>query len=103
MKHPDQVLGLELLKGPVNPVFQHSRIPDYRFMDDEEQFSPSNLARYKIYRESLNRVGVHPVDFVSRTITGLRCGLGIQMGSKFRAPERASVHDSEHVVQCNHG
>jgi hypothetical protein len=98
MKHPDQVLGLELLKGPVNPVFKHSRIPDYRFLSDEEQFSPSNLARYEIYRESLNKVGVHPVDFVSRTITGLRCGLGIQMGSKFVAPEQAGVQDFEQVV-----
>lgn len=86
MKHPDQIKGLELLKGPVNPVFKHSRIPDYRFMDDEESYSPANLARYELYREALSKAGVHPVEFVQRTIAGLRTGLGIQMGSKFRAP-----------------
>ena len=87
-----QVIGLEvdLRRGPVNPVFRTSNIPDFRYADDEYQLSPANVARYGYYLESLQRVKVHHLEFESRVIQGLRVKNWLRR-PKFRVQEQASV------------
>jgi len=88
----ERITGLEidLRRGPVNPVFKVSRLPDFRFLDDPFSLSPANLARYEMYLERLKMIGVNPLEQELRMVKGVMFKSRFRK-SKFRAHEQASV------------